>query len=331
MTTRRRHPQDGARGAAALLLAGTLLLGAGAGIALGDDPRVVAEDLGTLPAAATGPARPVPAAAALPVLSAPAPAPVASGVLDGAGAPGPGPAQPGPAASAPGAPDPGGPQAVPGAGQPDPAGPEERARPLPGPGATPPRPAGPPPIAPAEPWTVSPIHALPAEPAPGGPGTDAGPDPGAPPQPVVPATLELPARGITAPVESVATGPDGGMVIPEEVDTVGWWSPGAPPGGAVGSTVIAGHVDSRTRGLGVLSVLPELGVGEPVTVRGTDGRTATYRVAARREYGKHDLPAEVFRRDGSPQLALITCGGVFDPATGSYESNIVVYAVPEPV
>jgi hypothetical protein len=27
-----------------------------------------------------------------------------------------------------------------------------------------------------------------------------------------------------------------------------------------------------------------------------------------------------------PELRLITCGGTFDPASGSYLSNVVVYA-----
>ncbi|MEV1295660.1 class F sortase [Pseudonocardia sp. NPDC049635] len=148
------------------------------------------------------------------------------------------------------------------------------------------------------------------------------------PRPVQPATLELPGRGVTAPVEPVGTGPDGGMVVPEQVRHVGWWAPGVLPGGAAGSAVLAGHVDSRTQGIGVLAVLPQLADGEPVVVRGTDGRTARFRVVARREYGKYDLPREVFRRDGAPQLVLITCGGTFDPVAGSYESNIVVYAVP---
>lgn len=317
MTRRRRHPQDGLRGAAALLLSGAALLGTGAGIALGDDPRITAEDLGSVPAAASGagPVSPVPAAEVLPVLAAPLGPAAASPQEQSRSLSGPGGATfpqdpPGPATVSPGEPDvpPPGPAAV---------SAEERALPLPGPAAPAPRPAGPAPIAPKEPWTVSPIHRPPAEPV-----------PAAPSQPVVPATLELPDRGITAPVESVGTGPDGGMVIPEQVRNVGWWAPGVLPGGAAGSAVIAGHVDSRAHGVGVLAVLPELTVGEPVAVRGADGRTATFRVTARREYGKHDLPSEVFRRTGPPQLTLITCGGIFDPTTGSYESNIVVYAVP---
>ncbi|MDN5915649.1 MAG: class F sortase [Pseudonocardia sp.] len=120
------------------------------------------------------------------------------------------------------------------------------------------------------------------------------------------------------------------MVVPDQVRTVGWWAPGVLPGGARGSAVIAGHVDSRTQGVGVLSVLPQLTAGEPILVRDASGRAAAFRVAARREYGKFDLPREVFRRDGAPQLVLITCGGRFDPAARSYESNIVVYAVPDP-
>ena len=266
------------------MLLGVLLLGAGAVLATGDGPRLVAEDLGTVPApagpadpgpaglAGGAPSRPVPASRVLPVLAPPEVAPA-------------------PGADAPGAS---------------------------------PRITGPAPPAPQQPWTVSPIYPDPEEP------DTAEPDPAARPGPVVPAVLELPGRGVTAPVESVGTGPGGGMVIPEQVRTVGWWAPGVLPGGTAGSAVIAGHVDSATQGLGVLAVLPQLVAGEPVVVRGPDGRAATYRVAARREYGKQDLPREVFRRDGDPQLVLITCGGVFDPVAGSYESNIVVYAVPDP-
>ncbi|MEU6699666.1 class F sortase [Pseudonocardia sp. NPDC046786] len=289
MSPRRRRPREGARGAAVLLLLGTALLGTGAGLAAGGDgPRITAEALGEVPAGAAAPLRPVPAAAALPVLAPPPPS-----VPELAG-----PAAPGRTGVAP----------PPGVVPPDGTGPvpPPPARLLQGPG-------GPPPASPPPPWLVSAVHPLPAS---------------ATSRPVLPATLELPDRGITAPVEPVGTGPDGGMVVPEQVRHVGWWAPGVLPGGAAGSAVLAGHVDSRTQGVGVLAVLPELADGEPVVVRGPDGRSATFRVVARREYGKYDLPRDVFRRDGAPQLVLITCGGTFDPVAGGYDSNIVVYAVP---
>lgn len=149
-----------------------------------------------------------------------------------------------------------------------------------------------------------------------------------PPAGTVPVTLELPARQVSAPVVPVLTGPDGGLVIPEPPSTVGWWSPSALPGGAGGTTVIAGHVDSRTQGIGALAVLLTVGVGEPVVLLGADGRRIDYRIEARRQYVKADLPREIFAVGGPPRLVLITCSGTFDRATRSYSDNVVVHAVP---
>ncbi|MCF7551069.1 class F sortase [Pseudonocardia sp. WMMC193] len=142
----------------------------------------------------------------------------------------------------------------------------------------------------------------------------------------VPARLEL--RGIAAPVVPVGTGPDGALLVPDPPQTVGWWAPGALAGSGTGTVVVAGHVDSRLAGIGVLAVLPQLTVGEPVVLRAADGRSVEYRVVARREFGKAALPADTFARTGPPRLVLITCGGRFDPRTRSYEDNIVVYAEP---
>ncbi|GAY07068.1 class F sortase [Pseudonocardia sp. N23] len=143
---------------------------------------------------------------------------------------------------------------------------------------------------------------------------------------VVPATVTI--RGVDTPVVPVATAPDGSLTLPEQPTTVGWWSPGALPGSAAGSVVLAGHVDSRVAGLGAFAVLRELEVGERVTVRGADGRDVGYEVVARREYRKAELPSDVFDRGRAARLVLITCGGRFDPATRSYDDNVVVYATP---
>lgn len=146
----------------------------------------------------------------------------------------------------------------------------------------------------------------------------------------VPVEVSLPSRAVTAPVVPVSTGPRGGLVIPEPPSTVGWWSPGALVGGDSGRAVLAGHVDSRTGGLGAFAVLREMEAGEPVEVRGADGRVLRYVVTARRDFLKADLPPGLFAAGGPPGLVLITCGGRFDPDTGSYEDNIVVHAVPAP-
>ncbi|NMH97124.1 class F sortase [Pseudonocardia acidicola] len=144
----------------------------------------------------------------------------------------------------------------------------------------------------------------------------------------VPVGLSLPERGITAPVVPIGTDPGGALQPPDPPQTVGWWAPGALAGAPTGTVVIAGHVDSAVAGIGVLAVLPSLTAGEPISLRGADGRTFTYRVQARHQFAKARLPAEVFAQTASPRLVLVTCGGRFDPVLRSYDDNIVVYAVP---
>lgn len=145
---------------------------------------------------------------------------------------------------------------------------------------------------------------------------------------VVPVELTLPGRGVIAPVVPVGTAPGGAMVIPDPPSTVGWWAPGPLVGAPTGAAVLAGHVDSADAGIGALAVLREVEPGEPVRVRGADGRELGYVVTARREYRKADLPLDLFTGDGAPGLVLITCGGAFDPATGHYADNVVVHAAP---
>jgi sortase family protein len=152
------------------------------------------------------------------------------------------------------------------------------------------------------------------------------------PEPVragtAPVELALPTRNLRAPVVAVTTGPEGALVVPEPPSTVGWWSPSALAGGAGGTTVLAGHVDSRTGGLGALAVLRHVAEGEEVVLLGADGRSVGYRVTARGQYAKAELPPEVFAAGGPPRLVLITCGGAFDRRTRHYADNVVVFAEP---
>jgi hypothetical protein len=130
---------------------------------------------------------------------------------------------------------------------------------------------------------------------------------------------------VTAPVVPVGVRPDGELEIPESVRTVGWWVGGAPAGATRGSTVLAGHIDSASQGIGAFAALRDVAVGSPVVLTDVFGATHAYRVTARRTYPKYALPRGVF--SGAP-LVLITCGGPFDASAGRYRDNIVVYATP---
>ncbi|MGY1773886.1 class F sortase [Blastococcus sp. SYSU D00813] len=159
---------------------------------------------------------------------------------------------------------------------------------------------------------------------------DPPPPPPAPAVPAVPVTVTLPASADAVPLVPVGVLPGGGLALPERPTVLGWYAAGATPGGAAGTAVVAGHVDSAEFGAGPLEGLLDLAMGDPVTVTDEAGGTHHYVVSARTSYDKSALPPELFRTDGPPQLALVTCGGEFDERTGSYADNVVVLAVPAP-
>jgi hypothetical protein len=146
-----------------------------------------------------------------------------------------------------------------------------------------------------------------------------------------PQQLRIPSLGVDAPLDPVGVEPSTGeMEIPEDVTAVGWYRYGPAPG-EPGSAVLAGHVDSRRQGLGVLHRLREVEVGAPIEIVDADGNRTRWEVTALRQLPKAELPTEeLFRREGQPTLAIVTCGGSFDPALGRYADNVIAYAVLDP-
>lgn len=144
----------------------------------------------------------------------------------------------------------------------------------------------------------------------------------------VPVRVELPG-GAAAPVEPAVTR-DGELAVPENVQHVGWWDGSARAGDAYGNTVIAGHVDSATDGLGFFARLLDVGEGDTITLRGPDGHRLAYTVTAISTIKKDALAtgSAAFDQTGEPHLVLITCGGAYRPGDGGYDSNVVVTATP---
>lgn len=143
----------------------------------------------------------------------------------------------------------------------------------------------------------------------------------------VPVRLRIPAIGVNAPVTEVGLNPDGTVQVPPlaEHNLTGWYKYGATPGQR-GAAVILGHVDSLT-GLSVFFKLKNLRKGNRIYVRLSDGKTAVFVVDGLQRTAKTTFPTDaVYGKLKYPGLRLVTCGGPFDPATGHYEDNIIVYA-----
>jgi Sortase domain len=160
------------------------------------------------------------------------------------------------------------------------------------------------------------------------PAASAGTDIPARPAVFVPARVVLP-DGTSAPVVPVGLHDDGSLVIPDDVRTVGWWTGGSKAGEAYGSVVIAGHVDSAIRGIGVFAQLRHLSPGQVVGLV-AGAQQARYRIISATQVPQAQISqdAGIFAVDGDPRLVLITCGGPFDPVRHRYQDNLVVVATP---
>ncbi|MEO8695299.1 MAG: DUF4397 domain-containing protein [Acidimicrobiales bacterium] len=145
----------------------------------------------------------------------------------------------------------------------------------------------------------------------------------------VPTSVAIDGFGIRAPIVSVGADPlTTEMELPPTGDVAAWYAPGPSPG-QTGSAVFASHVDYGGH-VGVFFGLGRVEPGARISVDYDDGSTRWFITTARRSFAKPDLPVtDLFRLDGAPTLALITCGGQYDSATKSYSDNVVIYARPE--
>ena len=140
-----------------------------------------------------------------------------------------------------------------------------------------------------------------------------------------PVSLTIPLIGVKTNLITLGLAAGGAMQVPSTSTVAGWFT-GSPRPGAVGSSIIVGHVDSKS-GPGIFFRLPELNKGDDVYIKRSDGSTAEFRVTEVQEYPKDHFPTDrVYGPTPDSELRLITCGGTFDSVTGHYLSNIIVYA-----
>jgi hypothetical protein len=149
---------------------------------------------------------------------------------------------------------------------------------------------------------------------------------------ISPNRIVIPKIKAEAPIVKVSTMPNGELEIPLNPKITGWWSPGAKPGATKGTAIIAGHINYAGV-TGALSQIGTLNPGDLVYVYGTQNANHqakdTFKITGVRTYKKTSLPyKQIFDQNSIGRLAIVTCGGPFDAATGNYLDNIVAFAVP---
>jgi hypothetical protein len=149
---------------------------------------------------------------------------------------------------------------------------------------------------------------------------------------IAPNRIEIPKLKASAPIVPVGTTPDGELDVPLNPHIVGWWRYGAKPGAAVGTAILAGHINYAGV-TGSMAQIGKLDPGDEVDVFGKqnadDRHEVRFRVTGVRTYHKTHLPyKQIFDQKSVGRIVIVTCGGPFDASTGNYLDNIVVFAVP---
>jgi Sortase domain len=142
-----------------------------------------------------------------------------------------------------------------------------------------------------------------------------------------PVRLRIPAARVDTPLQPLGRAADSTVEVPSDFGVAGWFADGPRPG-QDGPAVILGHVDSRT-GPGVFYSLAGLAAGTEVLVDRADGSTVSFRVSGIDTVPKSGFPTDqVYGPTLQSSLRLVTCGGPFDRAAGSYRDNVIVSADP---
>jgi hypothetical protein len=182
---------------------------------------------------------------------------------------------------------------------------------------------GPPGVEPTQPPAQATAAAVPSPAIPVRPAT-----PTAVTRDPAPRFLTVEGTTINMPIVEVGVSPDGAMEIPEPFDEAGWYRFGPAPGAAAGTAVVAAHVDT-TSDSAPFSQLKSLKAGTLVTVQREGAPPLSFRVTGVELMAKDAFDgASVFRRDGPPQLKLVTCGGRWLDEQQDYGDNVIVTAVP---
>ncbi|MCK2021691.1 class F sortase [Microbacterium sp. kSW2-24] len=141
----------------------------------------------------------------------------------------------------------------------------------------------------------------------------------------VPIRVQIPAIGVDTTLEDLALDSEGRLGAPVDYDMAGWYAEGVVPG-AIGPAIIAGHVDSPSAPA-VFVAIGDLVAGDEIVVTLSDGAALTFSVTGTAQSAKAEFPtASVYSNVPTPELRLITCGGVFDSSTGHYLDNLIVFA-----
>ena len=143
-----------------------------------------------------------------------------------------------------------------------------------------------------------------------------------------PQELDLNIKGKSTKLEVEEIGLDGNdqLGVPQKWQSAGWYRKSAKPG-EKGTVIIDGHYDTNTGNPAAFWALKSIGVNDKVILKDKLNRSFTYKVTNTFNVDIDDPNRlQVFEESNNPTLTLITCGGVWDYTSGTYNKRLVVKA-----
>ena len=141
-----------------------------------------------------------------------------------------------------------------------------------------------------------------------------------------PKKIIIPKLGIDAYVQNVGVDQNKQVAVPNNLYIVGWFTGSVKPG-ALGLSVIDGHVTGRVND-GVFKNLERLSGGDEYSVQFGNGAVKKFKVTGKKSVPVNDAVSYIFSQDPmiDSQLNLVTCSGNYDANSHSYSERLVVYS-----
>ena len=141
-----------------------------------------------------------------------------------------------------------------------------------------------------------------------------------------PRKIGIPAINVEAYIQRVGVTPSNDMATPNNLFFAGWYNESPSPG-SKGVSIINGHAGGRYTD-GIFRHLNSLNVGSPFRIQMGDLSWRNFEVTSIASYSVKDAADVLYRDDRNieKEVHLITCDGIFDDATKTYDKRVVVVA-----
>lgn len=145
-----------------------------------------------------------------------------------------------------------------------------------------------------------------------------------------PSKLDINSIDVSALIIPVGLEVDGAMQAPATQEDVGWYERSAKAGeDSKYSVLMDGHYGTDAD-KGVFYRLHELRINDTITVHGSEGGRAVYKIVEKERARLEDVDMKkaYYVYPGATQsITLITCQGEYDEQRATYDDRVVLYAV----